>query len=480
MKIIFNHSIRGLFMSLIGLVAFTSCSEDFPGNVESDKFTDLKAIRILNAGAAGNQVLEGDIDEKTKVIRFPKMDTLTNFSNIKFEAEASNGAFLEKTEFSIPYQSGDTKTDINLKIVNNPRFKEYKAEIRFKVPIYGADFSLPTYYDYSANPMENPTYEAFSGSNTRGSGFDGKYVLIVNRGTYGIHLLEVDKIKQKVLQRIPLNSTGIVGGTFTSNMGAQVKGHSYVANLSGSYASPLKIYHWDSNNPTKAPDLVANINVDLLSKTGLGVRHGDNFSINLDDSGNGYAYFLSTDKAIIRVKITNFKEASEIVTVSTPASYEQWGHFNRVAGTDSYILSGHSLRMSLVNSSATASYTPPVGTFPVGSSDFRVINFNGERYLLSITVNRGAPNGTALILNVHNITRGANIEDALIAFSQTDKAPVFSHILVGTSIDAPGSQTGFYVQKNAQGKDEKLLIYGAGNNAGFAIIEFPLNVEKED
>ena len=66
MKIALNRSIGGLVLAFIGFAMFTSCSEDFPGNVESDKFTDLKSIRIVNAGASGNEVLEGEVDDVQK------------------------------------------------------------------------------------------------------------------------------------------------------------------------------------------------------------------------------------------------------------------------------------------------------------------------------------------------------------------------------------------------------------------------------
>ena len=143
MKIALNRSIGGLVLAFIGFAMFTSCSEDFPGNVESDKYTDLKSIRIVNAGASGNEVLEGQVDESTKTITFPRIDTLSDFNNIKFEAVTSDGAQLEKDVYAIPFESGDTQREIYLKVVNLPRFKEYKAIIRFKVPVYGADLASP-------------------------------------------------------------------------------------------------------------------------------------------------------------------------------------------------------------------------------------------------------------------------------------------------------------------------------------------------
>src|SRR5690606_26572884 len=96
-----KNSIGCMLLSLVGLTTITSCSEDFPSNVESDKFTDLKEIRIINAGPNGDQVLEGEINELTKTIRFPQLDTLSDLENVKFEAVLSDGATLEKDVFAL-------------------------------------------------------------------------------------------------------------------------------------------------------------------------------------------------------------------------------------------------------------------------------------------------------------------------------------------------------------------------------------------
>lgn len=472
MRITWRRSISGLMLAMIGLVSFTSCSEDFPGNVESDKFTDLKSIRIVNAGPAGNEVLVGQIDEKSKSITFPRIDTLSDFSKIQFEAVTSDGAQLEKNVFTIPYQRGDTHKDIILKVTNNPRFKEYMATIRFKVPVYGANIEQPTFYDYSLNPLGNPIYPSFNTADTRGSGFDGKHVLVIDRGAAGAHLLEVAKLKNNVVERIPLNMTGVTGGTFAINMGAQVNGHSYIANLSGGLTSPLKIYHW--SNPSQVPDLV--INVDVSKIAGASVRHGDTFSINLDNNGNGFAYFLSANASIIRIKISNYTLGSEPTVITSKINYEQWGHFSQIGGTESYILSGHSQPLSLVNNSGSASYTLNAKSLPRSMSDVKIFTFNGTRYLLGITVPRNAPtNGSTLYL--YNINKGESIGDALTALEKTSEddkvAPhVFSHV-ISTAVNAsPGTQAGYYIVKDVDGKDQKLMIYGATTQGGFAIIEF--------
>src|SRR5690606_8685379 len=163
MKMKLNRSIGAIVIALIGLAGFTSCSEDIAGNVESDRFTDLKGIRIINAGESGTDVIDGSVDENKKTITFPRLDTLTDFSKLQFEVETSDGASLENSVYEIPYQSGDTEKEIIIKVVNSPRFKEYKALIRFKVPVYGADFTKPNVIDYSSNALGNPTYVGWGG-----------------------------------------------------------------------------------------------------------------------------------------------------------------------------------------------------------------------------------------------------------------------------------------------------------------------------
>lgn len=481
MKKTLNRSIGGLMLAFVGLASFSSCSEDFPGNVESDKFTDLKSIRIVNAGASGNEILEGTIDENTKSITFPRIDTLSDFNNIKFEAVTSDGAQLEKDVFAIPFESGDTQKEVYLKVTNLPRFKEYKATVRFKVPVYGANFENPTYYDYSLNALGNPIYTSFITANTRGSGFDGKHVLVVERGGAGVHLLDVENLKKNITTPIPLNMTGITGGTFPVNMGAQVHGHTYVCNLSG----PLKLYHWAS--PTSIPNLVSSI--DLSTLTGLTHRHGDAMSVNVDKNGNGYAYFMSQGNTtvggpIIRVKISNFSNGSEVTVVTTKTSYEQWGHFSQIGETESYILSGHIQPFSLVNNGGSASYTMKTTSLPKSFSDVKIFTFNGIRYMLGVTVPRGAPNASAAVMYMYNINKGASIVDALTALEQTavdgKVAPeVFSYQLSGVSNIQPGTQAGYSITKDATGKDEKLMIYGATTQGGFAIIEFGVAIAED-
>src|SRR5690606_31050888 len=102
MKTIYKNSQLRLLMVFLGLLTFYSCKEDFPKNIESSNEVVLKSIKILNAGADGNTVIEGTVNEDTKAVSFPRLDPETDFSAIRFEAEVSQGASLDSETYQIP------------------------------------------------------------------------------------------------------------------------------------------------------------------------------------------------------------------------------------------------------------------------------------------------------------------------------------------------------------------------------------------
>ncbi|NGM65940.1 DUF4623 domain-containing protein [Sphingobacterium sp. SGR-19] len=465
----------GLLILFVCLLGMTACEDDLPGAIDSSaNYTVLESVRIINTGENGDVVVEGMVDEETKRVSFPRIDTLTNFENLTFEVEVSDGARLEKEIFDVKFEEGESETTIVLKVVHEPRFREYLATLRLKVPVYGADFTKPAVYDYSANEMGNPTYEAFTGMVTRGTGFDGEHVLIVSRGGTGVHLLDVDDLKNNTINRIPVNTAGMNAGTFLWNMGAQVNGHTYVVNLSTSAAQPVRLYHW--TNPSQEPEVIANILPSNLS--GAGARHGDNFSISLDDQGNGYAYWISMGTEVIRIQIQNYTDVVDQRVINTAVAYGQWSSYLQAANSEFSLVTGLDKPIAVVNSSGSVSYTMPAAALPTNATDARVIDFNGERYLLVVTVPRtGDQVG---MLQVYNITVGRDIVAALTSFSQrTNKEPVYQYLINGVTNIAPASQTGFHIVKDGEGNDEKLMLYGAVTDGGFAIIEFPVNIEED-
>src|SRR5690625_5655707 len=77
------------------MLIFISCEKEFPKNVDSPDKAELKSIKLVNAGADGNTVLEGTIDEVRKTVSFPRLDTLTDFSNLIFERSEEHTSELQ-------------------------------------------------------------------------------------------------------------------------------------------------------------------------------------------------------------------------------------------------------------------------------------------------------------------------------------------------------------------------------------------------
>ncbi len=479
MKVVYKFSNIMLLSILFGLFSLSSCTDELPEAIDSsDKLTVLKSIKIVNSGENGNTVVVGTINEDTKTINFPRLDTLSDFSNVKFEVELSNGATLDKESYSIPFGEGESEKTIVIKVMNEPRYREYYAKFRLKVPVYGADFEKGATYDYTNNPIGNPIYSVYGGAVTRGSSFDGEHVLVVTRNSLGSHLLKVSDLKNNVTEPIKLNMTGVTLGTFIVNMGAQYKGHTYVANLSGNTAaSPMRIYHW--TDPLAAPQMIVDLNVGTV--TNAGARHGDHFSASLDDNGNGYFFFGdNAGTKILRLKVENWTNVSDPTVFAIPVSGAgSWTTYNRIGNTSEYIFTGHDAPVTLVSESGSVSFQMSRTAIPIRSSDARVINFNGERYLIVTTAARTGSEATNFA--VYNITRGATVAEALANLNATsDVKPVFEYSLMGPVNTSPSSNTGWAVKKDAQGNDESLLLFSAASDAGFVFFEFPKKVLEED
>ncbi|HBG42770.1 MAG TPA: DUF4623 domain-containing protein [Porphyromonadaceae bacterium] len=459
---------------LIGLATaffslfLTSCGENYPENIESPNQVVLKSIKIVNAGKEGNTVVEGVIDENAKTVWFPRIDPETNLSAIKFEAEMSDGAKLNQEAYEFSFEEGNDAKTIVIKIVNEPRFREYFVTLRLNIPVFGADFNKFQIYDNTNNELGNPVYPSFKGLSTRGTGFDGEHVLIVTRATEGSHLLKVEDLKKNEIKPIPLNLTGVAGGTFVVNCGAQIHGHTYIANLSGGLVSPLKIYHW--TDPTKEPEVIANINKANIE--GAGARHGDNLSVNVDENGNGYMFFGDNAVTqILRLKVTNFTSISEPTILPTQTGVTGFMNMNRVGKTEEYLLTGYEAPIMVTSNEAQVSYKMKNASIPLTGSDPRVVYFNDERYLLMTTAARRGDDAVAMY--VYDITKGSSIAEALKIFEEGTMQPLYQYPLLGPINSAPSTQSGWFVEKDAEGNDDKLLLFSASADAGFVIVEFP-------
>ncbi len=469
MKRILQYKI--IFVILAAVLFATSCQKKYPGNVDSPYEVVLKAIKIVNAGPSGNQVVEGVVDEVTKTVWFPRIDPATDFSAIKFEAEMSEGAQLDKESYAFEFEEGESAKSIIIKVVNQKRFREYLVTLRLLVPVFGADFDKPTLYDFSNNATKYPD---FTSQLTRWTGFDGEYVLIVSRAATGPHLLKVSDLKNNVINPIPLNLTGVSGGTFAYSSGAQINGHTYICNLAGSATAQLKIYHW--TDPSQPPTLIGNI---TPADHGVaGGRYGDNMSMDLDENGNGYMFFGDNNggavnpRDILRVKVTNYTTLSEPTSIPAQAGITAWMTMTKVPGTGDYIQTGYAAPIRLVNEAGVVDYALSNTAVPLNGADARVFTFNQERYLIMTGAARAASDATDFY--VYDITQGSNTKEALEIFNEKASKPqLYKFSLKGASNAAPGTQSGFFITKDGSGNDEKLTLFAASTDAGFIIVEFP-------
>jgi len=472
MKLSYRTSKIGLLASCMILLIMASCKDDFPQAPDSSgNETVLNSIKILNAGATGSTVLTGVVNEDEKTVSFPRIDPGTDFSKLKFEAQTSTGAKLEREVYPVSFEEGQSEKVIVVKVTNAPRFREYLVRLRLKVPVFGADFTTGTTYDFTSNPLGSPIYEAFTGALTRASGFDGQQVLIGHRTAP--HILDVSDLKAGAINKKSLNMTG-VPGTYS---GTLVNGHSYLANLSGANdASGLKIYHWA--NPNAAPELI--VNVTTIAGAGT-TRYGDNFSASLDSQGNGY-FFLGNNAGnrVLRFSVTNYTTVSSPVSFAAPGvAAGSWSTYTKIGNTEEYLFTGHQAPIALVSDGGTASFTMSGTNVPLIGSDARIVNFNGERYLIVTTAARSAGNFTNLM--VYDITKGTTVKEALTNLNNLPTVtPVFNYSLMGPVNTSPSSQTGFYIRKDGQGNDETLMLYSAASDAGFVFFEFGKKVASDN
>lgn len=471
MKSLYKITAIGL-SCLLMLTCLFSCKDDLPEAMDtSSKLTVLKSIKIVNAGEDGNVVIEGTVNEDTKEVSFPRIDTLTDFGNLKFQAELSDGSKLDKETYAVTFGESETEKVIIVKVENQPRYRDYLVKLRLNVPVYGANFdrNKVKIYDNTTNDLGNPLYPVFTAASTRGTGFDGKHVLIVTRNVMGSHLLKVEDLeKGDVTKPIMLNMAGVSGGTFTVNMGGQAFGHTYIANLSGSQASPLKIYHW--KNPADAPQV---LEFNVAAVAGAGIRHGDNFSLNLDENGNGFIFLGdNAGTKILRLKVTGFVSITDPYAFAVPiAGGGSWTSYTQIGHTSEYIFTGHDAPVALASDGGALTYAMGRVAIPVRSSDARVLYFNGERYLIVTTAARTGSEPTNFAL--YNITKGATVADGLKNLNDLASKPIFEYSLMGPVNTSPSSQTGYYIKKDADGKDETLMLFSAASDAGFVIFEVP-------
>lgn len=365
-------------------------------------------------------------------------------------------------------------------------------------PTPGADIASAVVHDFSVATGNAPA--EFAAENTRGTDFDGEHVLVVSRnddGTAFPHLYKVsDLLADNAGNKIALNTTGIEGGTHVVSSGSLNHGHIYICNLTTalSAADPLKVYHYADANATPEVwswDGVLSVTEDG-DTIGAPARLGDNISVNVDASGNGYAFFCGQEgsaEKVYRVQITNFNQFSNPTEIILNVPFPYYGYVNEAPEAGQYLFKSHYMAvirlmdangtplMEDVELDATES-----GLNPRGGVDPHVVMFNRARYLVfAAPYNNGKRIAKEPGLFIQDITDGVDTKAALIKWSELlyDEEylwePTYYYSLDPDAAPDAGNKTvgACAAQCNAAEVDGKLVVFAAATKGGFALIEFP-------
>ena len=458
---------------ILSCCGMTSCGDNYPEAQDAPYATDLLSIKIVNAGPAQNETLVGKIDEENKMVNFPRLDTASNFSALKIEAQVSAGATVQKTVYDFSMDPEDTYKTLLLRVSNHARYKDYFIKVRKYVEIFGADFEKVKVSSFAGDTR----YPDYTSNDTRCADYDGTHVLVVTRAKTAPHLLKVSDLQAGKQIPIKLDLTDVSGGTFAYNMGALANGHVYLATLSGGKTSPLKIYYWDI--PTSKPEVIANINIADIP--GAGDRHGDNMSLNIDRDGNGYIFFGDNGSTeILRFTVTRHKTIGNPTILPSNKDMTASMSMYRIENTSQYLLSGLRFPVALTDEMGGVKFQLNKDHIAAESIGARIFTFNKARYLLTCTVGFGGATKATPTMNLYDITKGSTVQEALEKMDATkDQKPVYSFILGGAFTTAPGVNTNYFIERDADGKDVKLYLFASRVNSGFVICELPAAADED-
>ena len=368
----------------------------------------------------------------------------------------------------------------------------------------GADLTSPIIHDFSVTKNVYPDFTTLTEGalNTRGSDFDGEHVLIVSRSdnaTPTHHLLKVSDLLAGNINKIELSKEGVGNADtdhFVVSAGRLSHGHIYVCNLATALGDghTLKVYHYA--DATATPDVWEWDGTGLVDLDGeeafVVPRLGDNMSINLDENGNGYAFFCGQEASaerMYRVDVANFNEFSNPTEIILEEAFPYYGYVNQV-DEDRYLLTSHYMLstwlidkngnplVDIYFQSTAAGLKPQTGVDP------HVVKYNGGYYLIFASpYNNTKRLGVGPALYMIDITEGTqvdiqtalqNLSDILWEDEDGIWEPDYHYSLDVLDVEAEAHKTftACTAQCNAAVVDGKLLVYAAAAGAGFAIIEF--------
>ena len=345
-----------------------------------------------------------------------------------------------------------------------------------EAPAAGINFGAPIIHDFSLKA--GSVYPDFAAENTRSADFDGEHILIVSReGGINPKLLRVrDVLANNVSSPIALKTTGIAGGTYVISAGRLAEGHIYICNLSTGLADTdagkLKLYHWE--NPQADPELVLDFNGIVDATTTSTGRFGDNISLDLDENGNGYVYFVhQSANETLRFTITGFTTVGEPMLIKAgDATY--YACFNQVGSGNEYLYTSTVAAVIKLLDKDGKELTQidklrHEGMDASHATDAHIINYNSGRYMI-MTSGRQQSSWAFPALFIYDITEGFNTSAALVNFKNTAPKPIYFYEM-GESA-ASGGCSGISAWAAVDGK---LCIFAAAPRSGFVLIEFPKN-----
>lgn len=360
-------------------------------------------------------------------------------------------------------------------------FMGIKSEYRLlfaAIPVFGADFNRGSIYPFS-NATGN-IFGDFVGENTRSADFDGNNLLIVSReGGLNVRVIPYNEIVGGNPGGVSLSLDGVEMGTFLVSSGRISHGHFYVSNLSTSVGEdqPLKLYYWD-NTSSKPQVLLEFLGAAIgpegevdLSK----LRFGDNLNVCLDESGNGYIYFVTQDgTAVLRFNVTGFTNLENPTYIVPPTTLSYYAAINQVDGKNNeYTVTSVQAGIYLTDADLNPVTLIDQEMVPIRCTDARVITFDSERYLITTSGRWGSWSGDAeQTFYVYDLSDGATTALAMMnLIADGAPQPLFTYVIGGSNPasfgSAPSASTGWGVVNGM------LRVMAAAPKAGFAIFEFP-------
>ncbi|MBR1881759.1 MAG: DUF4623 domain-containing protein [Muribaculaceae bacterium] len=390
---------------------------------------------------------------------------------------------------SLPHRANKIYSNIENNVVKrDPKgsvkleFMGKTQEYRFSfsaIPVFGADFNKATVWNYSADGgNQSPDWVS---DNTRSADYDGKEMLVVSReGGVNPYVLTVDAIKSGNPSGRTLNMDGVSSGTFLLSAGRLAQGHIYICNLSVGIkeSEPFKIYHWsNSSAPCETVFTLDGTGDTEADKTFAAKRFGDNMSVDIDENGNGYMFFVTQDGTMImRLDVTGFTTISNPTYVAPPTAASYYASVNRVVGTtNEYVYTSSQAPIILMDKDGKQiGNTIPAEVVPARCCDARVIVYDNERYLIATASRWGSwvKNEQIPTLYVYSLAEGINTAQAFDKLIEAeDKSPLFELEMGGSYGSAPAANTGWGIVNG------NLSVMGAATRAGYVLVEFP---EREE